>query len=447
MAFPTPEFWARFSEDHWENAPLVLRRPFPEPFATPARVWGALVAACERFRAGESVRLRLFGEQGLVVADLDRLLPDARDGCFTGYAARLARDPAWPAFTLVANYVHVHDHDLWLWARQFLSGLYARVGIPAHHADVDVFVSNRRRTPFGIHRDPASNFTFVLEGRKTMRLWPQDAFARRPRMDAEGDAGYGEQTLTLEGEAGDVLYWPSSYWHVADSTGELSATLNVSLYLDATADAPGFPGLDLVSQRARAIVGRRLRGRRPPATCEAGPLGAAGLPEAIGQVLEAYEQIGREGALARDVIGVWLARLSAGGFDKVPPPLPAAPLQDRDEVWLDPAFPILCRPIGGEVALSAQGRTVFWPRASAALVALVDRLNRGERVEVGRLLRELTSSRAAVAAFKSLLEMLASWRCLQRASSPSLRGEREDALPSLCGADRGASTDHVHARL
>src|SRR5207245_3009425 len=134
------------------------------------------------------------------------------------------------------------------------------------HADVELFVSNNRLTPFGIHRDPASNFTLVVQGRKRMRLWPEAFFTRRPPMDAESYAAHLGQALTLEGEPGDLLYWPSSYWHVAESDGDLSVTMNICLYLEPYGDAPGCPAVELVTQRARDLAIRRLRSPRSSLT-------------------------------------------------------------------------------------------------------------------------------------------------------------------------------------
>jgi len=35
---------------------------------------------------------------------------------------------------------------------------------------------------------------------------------------------------TLEGTAGDLIYWPSSYWHIGEPVGGFSITLNVGMF-------------------------------------------------------------------------------------------------------------------------------------------------------------------------------------------------------------------------
>jgi len=438
MSFPSPEFWSDFSASHWEKAPLLLHQPFGGLFADPAEVFAAVVRACDRFREGESVRLRLFGHQGLVVGDLDRLLPAGSDAGFPAYGQRVTRELQSPTFTFVANYLHVHDSRLWNSVRRFLAGLYAQVGLPADHADVDVFASTNALTPFGIHRDPASNFTLVLQGRKTMRLWPQESFARRPPMDAESFAAHRAHALTLEGEAGDLLYWPSGYWHVADSDGDLSVTLNVSLYLDATADAPGSPAVELVSQRARELVRRRLQAGPAaptyPASLRHGQEDATPLPRPIVEAIQAFEELGRDGSLAKDALGVWLNRLTASGFNKVPAALPPAALLDDDEVSLDSGFPVLWHEIGGEIAISGNGRTIFWPRDRANVVGLIERLNRGDRLRVGSLVEELASTRAEASALRTLLGILSSWHCVERATAATIWPRAAEHRPAAVAA-------------
>lgn len=103
--------------------------------------------------------------------------------------------------------------------RHFLAGLYARVGVPAHRAEVDLFAGSYARTRRGIHLDSAAVFCFVIEGRKRIRLWPGSTFPDDVGYwyGLKGERKQRSKSMCLDGEPGDILYWPASYWHVGES--------------------------------------------------------------------------------------------------------------------------------------------------------------------------------------------------------------------------------------
>lgn len=47
----SPAFWARFAREHWEQAPLLLERPFPAPLLGRDELFEARVRASEQYAA------------------------------------------------------------------------------------------------------------------------------------------------------------------------------------------------------------------------------------------------------------------------------------------------------------------------------------------------------------------------------------------------------------
>src|SRR5690606_17925463 len=218
-------FWDQLARSHWERAPLVFRAPGGRALATLDEVFAGLVAAADRYRQLDGgVRLRLFLDGALAQHDIVSLLPAREDGSIAGYAARLDRALDGREYLLVINNLQRHLPGLHRRLCGFLAPLYRRVGMPAGLADADVFVGRYSRTPFGVHKDDASNFQFILEGDKTMRVWPDQAFGDPAAMwedashvrDAEYERARARGEV-LRGRPGDVLYWPSSHWHVGES--------------------------------------------------------------------------------------------------------------------------------------------------------------------------------------------------------------------------------------
>jgi 50S ribosomal protein L16 3-hydroxylase len=98
----------------------------------------------------------------------------------------------------------------------------------------DTFFGNYRATPFGIHRDPASVFSFVLQGRRTYCFWPMSHFASDDpdlyRTDPEVLARHLDHAERFEAGPGDLIYWPSNRWHVILADGHPFVAAQVSAY-------------------------------------------------------------------------------------------------------------------------------------------------------------------------------------------------------------------------
>jgi hypothetical protein len=139
----------------------------------------------------------------------------------------------------VVNDVQAATPAAWRFARRLLAGLRGAEAA-AHGASVDAFAGAYRRGAFGVHKDDQDVVTIVLEGRKRFRLWPYARFADRPEVPAGSELAQvgltlaaGEEPparLGVEGQPGDVFYWPAEWWHVAESDGDLCATLGVGLF-------------------------------------------------------------------------------------------------------------------------------------------------------------------------------------------------------------------------
>jgi 50S ribosomal protein L16 3-hydroxylase len=239
---PAP-FWDRFLERHWAHAPLRIDRRIAGPFARPGELLDGLIHASDRFRAGDrSVPIKLLtrDETDLGPDALVPLLPRRADRGVEGYAARVARALGDDQFTLLLNCYERFDPVVTRRAQRFIGP--ALRAIPAGASNISVFLGSYDRTPVGIHRDPASIFMFVVHGRKRMLVWPGDAFL--PAAAAGHPADYEalrslrlgpaqrrrlEQPIALDGAEGDVLFWPSTYWHVGECPRGVALTLSIGL--------------------------------------------------------------------------------------------------------------------------------------------------------------------------------------------------------------------------
>lgn len=416
---PSADFWRGFVAEYWEKRPTVIKNAFGGPITTPQELLRGVQEATARFHLLDSgVRLRLYHGTGCHHGEPGSQLPAAEDKTLRDYVARLRSQLGGRECLLVINTLQRYAPELWRRFLELLSGLYPHTGLPADMADLDIFIGQYRRTPFGVHKDTASNFTFVIEGEKNMRVWPDEAFPDR-EMYWE-DSSHVQQahvermrdsSLLLRGEPGDVIYWPSSYWHVAESEDACSVTLNLALYLQAKPSA-------LLLQAATMLLEQELEGEEDVRV----PEGLSALARRFTQRLSAQGEHAEQGPTLEGLVEeLWLRKVSGFGFRTVPEPLPPRPLVDDTLVRGDPRFPIHFKDLGnGELVCAALGhsRTLV---SHPAMVGLLERLNSGQPARVRELIdgflseagEEPAEAGELVEDLRGLLQELYTWRALE----------------------------------
>jgi ribosomal protein L16 Arg81 hydroxylase len=226
----SPRFWTRFAKQHWEKRPIVLRRPFDTPLTTTAQLFRGLISARQELAGKERRHLRLFAGDEIYFSRVKRNLPRRADASFDGYCKRMKQSHKNARFGLVVVDYPSFDAQIRNRVEKFLRPLKELVASGINSKTL-LFLGDYERTPIGIHKDPHGTFVFVIEGRKRFRSWPSDFFP-----DAKKITGclryrqFLDGATTLEGTAGDLIYWPSSYWHIGEPVGGFSITLNVGMF-------------------------------------------------------------------------------------------------------------------------------------------------------------------------------------------------------------------------
>ncbi|XXY44220.1 cupin-like domain-containing protein [Sorangium sp. So ce269] len=403
---PGAAWWERFVADCWDaDRPAVLRQPLAQPLATPGDLLHMFRGIADRFRSGAPAGGLLFCiEYASKVTEIARHLPDARDASLDAWAARTSEELGGRRFALVAHAPHVASFEHWSRARSFTRGLGAATSLEGYLIDTEIFVGDYLVTPQGVHVDATNAFSFVVQGRKRMLVWPPHVFAgsphkRSPRsmggstyIDDLDYAPYRSQAVVLEGEPGDVLYWPATWWHVGESTGGLAATFNISV---------------LRGQLPMYVAQKRLA---DPAT-QAELAGLAGverqaqgdLDALVGRSVEVLAGGESERRLRRWLTRFWMNHLTGARFATPPAPRAGVSMSVRLVVRADPRYPIRWRAVEDATVISANGHAIELPGGSGAGV-LIDELNRGEPASVAALLERHAG--IPVAEVRALLKWL-----------------------------------------
>ncbi|NEN79781.1 hypothetical protein [Nocardioides zeae] len=168
---------------------------------------------------------------------LQSSLPARSDRNVADYAARI-NPGGRGSFALTVNSLQQFDWSAWRSLRATAESLTSLVGHGAvGGTDCHAIASAYGEAPTRIHRDTADVVTYVVTGFKRFHLWSRETF--RPDEAASfAQVNLDEPTLAsappaehvLEGGPGSVFFWPSSYWHCAESDWSNTLTLHLAFY-------------------------------------------------------------------------------------------------------------------------------------------------------------------------------------------------------------------------
>ena len=227
---------------------------------------------------------------------------------------------------------------------------------------------------------------FVVQGRKRLRLWPAQYFRDRPEIAHSVDyEPYLDDAITLEGEPGDILYWPSGYWHIGESTGGLSLGLSVALFMNS------WPSPAILDHASRMFE-EHLSTSALPYSCKLHPRRVQECSRTITQAIKsataAVGEVSRDPEFARALKISLLNRATSFGFATVPPPLPWRKLEDETIVRGKPGYPVVwIENTQDEIICSANGHA-FSILAHPNILKLLELLNGGKAQRVRDLIEQ-----------------------------------------------------------
>ncbi len=239
-------FWSNFSRLYWEKKPVAFkssRSPqksdvaFPNVTAIDSKeIFNLLVKYCDRCRKRDSVDGIKFYVNSVRLESFEAIehLPVTTDLSLEGYNRRISAE--FSDYGLVCDelmqVLPSSDVKREVLGR-FVRGLYEFTGIPNRFSEMGLYLGNYKRTPFGVHIDPCSVFSIPVVGRKTFRLWDPAFVAKHPELkEAFSYEEFKKNSVVLSASPGDLAYWPSTYWHIAESDGSFTCTWSIGIWVD-----------------------------------------------------------------------------------------------------------------------------------------------------------------------------------------------------------------------
>ena len=402
-----------FYEEYWLKKPVVLRNLFSDVPASAGEIFEALRSYPRsdiEEKAGQ-LNSRLYLNSAIHTVRDPAFQPNAGDGSMRTYLERLARETNSPDYGLIVNNFQALDARIWQRYSRFAGAVYRKTGIPCGGAMVDLFCGNYVATPFRFHKDAQDVFTFVIEGRKRFLVWPfglkdapsdEDSVWRSTSIPGLDYESIRHEAITLEAGVGDVIYWPASYWHVAESDGDFSMTLPIGFFVHHPvrnrflADS-----IDAIMPVKETNAGQFEWYAHFD---ESTQTDASGAERLANEQLETLRDNSRR--IQVELQSNWLCWMTRHGFPSAPPPVERAALKDEDVIQSAVPHPALFFAVDEMwIRVCAAGRAFTLPRDSS-LLDLIRIVNAGEPIAVRRaidasLARSGAARKSATAASES----------------------------------------------
>ncbi|MFI0898433.1 JmjC domain-containing protein [Streptomyces sp. NPDC020983] len=364
--------WERFAAESWDRRPVLVRGA-GEPFAE-HEVFAAAVAVSTRRGPDAMPAFTQFTVDRDQRAEPAGLLPAAADGSFDGYERRMREALHGRRYALVAQRFHELHPPQWARERDFYAGLWERVGQPLQGAITALFHGSYEHSPAGVHRDRYATFMFVLRGRKRMRFWAERPWPQSVTTMLDYGA-HLDSSFAVEAGPGDLLYWPSRFYHVGENCGDGSAatSVNVGVPCEGRLAAAEIPRL--WEDAFRPVPGPH------PAAAQDGPAG--GLPYVAERQLARVRAAVSPEQLAARITERSLSHWTVGGFPPAPPPAPRPPLPDGAAARATTR--VLWAQGAGRCLVAANGHVTATDLPPDQLSALLTALNAGGPVPVDGL--------------------------------------------------------------
>lgn len=381
-----------FIERHWERE-ATSQVGFGS-FRGPDReaVFEAAVKFCEqdpdgaRFYVGSELQFKLTGRP---------LLPKREDRDFETYDRRVVETLGHKNYTLAINNLQLGSPSLHRWARGITRSVFKHRGMNQGGAGVALFVGNYEYSAFPVHFDHENIMHFPLLGTKKLRTWSRDYIDANPEIDHTRDySAHLDGSKLLQGEQGDVLYWPKHAWHVGEASDGLcvSVALGMSSYHS--------PLLPLISKLSSMGVGPMdANGSAslpdseptPPIAVDLNkPQNSAdSLPSSFEGAWQQLQQMLSPAAIYH----VWLGLLSSDGMGPVQKAEPLGVVDPGDRLqYMAPSTVVHKQLEGMPPMVAMNGQVLFDPELAELTVSIADTIAQQGEVSVEFLQERFAAS-------------------------------------------------------
>lgn len=386
------QFWKNFAKFSWEKK-AVLAKKFKSPVQEidQDKIFSMLVNysdRCRKLKSADGFKLYIDGHRQND-AEILQILPIRKDKSLQNYHRRM--EEIFTDYCLICDELLQASQEDWDKLRNFTKNLFSHVGLPNRFAEMGLYLGNYRQTPFGVHVDGCGVFSFPVVGKKVFRLW-KPAFAKKHPELAYADqyTKLKKDSKTLQCLPGDMAYWPSSAWHIAESDGSFSATWSLGIWVDRTHQ-------DVIEDTLRPLIKSKL-----------GPLGQEKIinwsePQQSGQIKKLPKNFLQTISVIKNMtknqlydvfLKSWLEHSSKEGFKNFPAAGPKLRITFQSRIQLISYQKILWANLKSEKkTIYAFQETITEAQPSKGFQKLIKHLNQGKSCLIADYLKGSSRNR------------------------------------------------------
>jgi hypothetical protein len=389
-------FWNDFVEHHWEKKAFSLERALTKMPISADQLFKCIAFCVTDFPRNVGVRLYVETTLQSLYAG-HPLHPKMSDNSFEGYNARMKKELDGKDYCLVITNLESVNFDLWDWSREFLFGLYEKIGFNSLGNYYGVFIGSYSKTPFGVHRDPESIFHFPIVGRKTLRVWAGGYETENPGINRAHDySKFLDGSIKVEAGPGGMIYWSSPDWHIGERSDDFSVSLALSL------NCYDFSIAQPLAQRAEVdlsgLVGeyKGIHVKYDPHNVNAN---ASEMPWDFKTASNYMKNVDWDVVFQKQ----WIKLTTAFNFINPPQRAEQKAIRESDTLMGNKKYPVVSLKLEkGPLAISANGHLIELPY-NEELVTVVEQLNNGAPISVTTLIQRIQPDQK-----QSILQLL-SW--------------------------------------
>lgn len=310
-------FWRKFSANIWEKKALTVKN-LQSGLTEMGEdtIFKLLVSYADRCRKLDDptgFKFYIDGQKAYG-EDVLQVLPVKKDKSLLGYHARM--NEMFSDYCLVCDELLTANIEKQSLLTEFTNELYRHVGFPNRFSEMGLYLGNYRKTPFGVHVDRCGVFSFPVTGVKRFRLWTSEFVKKNPSLDRAFEYGkFKKASQLIEARPGDMTYWPSSAWHIAESDGSFSATWSLGVWVDK-------PFKDTFTEALKTLLDQKLSSLGDAAMTEFKDLHEATgemkkLPTAYAESIQLLQNLSAA-ELKESMLQSWMIHTSLRGFKTLP---------------------------------------------------------------------------------------------------------------------------------
>jgi len=388
--------WSVFAKSFWEKQPVVVKKikttnlKLALSEITEDQVFSMLVNYsdyCRKIKITQGFKFYVDGQRQHD-EEIRQILPLKKDKSFLGYHQRMQK--IFSDYCLVCDeLLQVSEKNLTA-LKNFTDILFSHVGFPNRFVEMGLYLGNYRKTPFGVHVDGCGVFSFPVAGEKNFRIWTPDFVKKNPSLRrAQNYTKFKKNSKLLTASAGDMIYWPSSAWHIAESKGDFSATWSLGVWVDQPHEQIHENSLRPLWIAKLGAVGKATNSNDPLAHKDGQ---VVQLPENYRQSVEVFKNIS-ENEIYDSFLKTWIQLKSKQGFKILPHRVVARQLTFKNRIKIMNNKNILWSKLKSEptIIYAFQG-TLVQITKSVNFLKLIKNLNDGQECLISDYLKGFTKN-------------------------------------------------------